>query len=133
MRQFFNQCPSCGGDLIITELSCTQCDTVIQGSYTGCTFCDLSQEDQRFVELFVTCRGNIKEMERETGLGYWTIRGKLDEVITLMKPPQAEEEVHPVDDAPANDKQTQRKKILADVENGILTIQEAEKMLADLL
>ena len=34
--------------------------------------------------MFVRNRGNVKEMERETGNSDWAIRRQLDEVITEM-------------------------------------------------
>jgi len=125
MRRLLTHCPSCGSDLIITELSCTRCDTIIRGRYTGCTFCELSDENLRFLEIFVACRGNIKEMERETGLGYWTIRGQLDDLLKTLKL-----NVH----AATTPDQTaaRRREILAAVERGELSIVEAEQMLVDL-
>lgn len=125
MRRYPTECPSCGSAMIITELSCTACDTTVRGRYTGTPFDKLADEDVRFMEIFVTCRGNIKEMERETGLGYWTIRGRLDELIKTLQnrsaPPPAEQ-----------DKDTQRRTILEAVERGDLSIIEAERMLANL-
>jgi hypothetical protein len=125
MRRLIQKCPSCGGEMIVTELSCTSCDTVIHGTYTGCTFCDLSDENLRFLELFVASRGNIKEMERETGLGYWTIRGQLDAVIQMLQ-------LNVEAAAPSEDLKAQRRAILESVEHGELSITEAERMLMNL-
>lgn len=125
MRRLLTKCPSCGGDLIVTELSCTSCDTVIHGRYTGCTFCSLSDENLRFLELFVASRGNIKEMERESGLGYWTIRGQLDDLIKTLKL-EVDAAANPADIA------ARRREILLSVERGELSIVEAERMLLDL-
>ena len=121
MRRILTQCPSCGSDMIVTELSCTACETVVRGRYTGCTFCELSDENLRFLEIFVACRGNVKEMERETGLGYWTIRGQLDDVIQALR--LSMDNTEQVKD---------RRAILAAVERGELSIVEAERMLAAL-
>ena len=129
MRRLITTCPSCQGDMIVTEVSCTVCDTVVRGSYTGCTFCELSDENLRFLEIFVACRGNVKQMERETGLGYWTIRGQLDEVIEALR-------LQVGDSAPSSNAQAdtaaQRREILNAVERGDLSIVEAERMLAGL-
>ncbi len=125
MRRLLTHCPSCGGDLIVTELSCTTCDTVIRGRYTGCTFCELSDANLRFLEIFVACRGNIKEMERETGLGYWTIRGQVDDLLKTLK---LNVEAAATPDQIA----ARRREILSAVERGELSIVEAERMLVDL-
>ena len=126
MRRYPTRCPSCGGPMIITELSCTACETTVRGRYSGDAFATLSDENLRFLEIFVTCRGNIKEMERETGLGYWTIRGHLDGLIEALK--TSVQAAAP----PAEDIEAQRRHILEAVEQGDLSIIAAERMLADL-
>ncbi|MCD4684626.1 MAG: DUF2089 domain-containing protein [Anaerolineae bacterium] len=134
MRRLLTTCPACNGDLIVTELSCTSCDTVIKGRYTGCSFCELPDENLRFLELFVACRGNIKEMERETGLGYWTIRGRLDEVVKELQIVLANDTL-PADDGNPTFSGTpaeQRRAILETVARGELSLIEAERKLAHL-
>jgi hypothetical protein len=81
MRKILEQCPACGGNLEITRLSCTSCETTVQGRYQPCPFCSLSAESTRFLLTFVRCRGNVKEMERELGISYWTVRRRLDGLI----------------------------------------------------
>jgi hypothetical protein len=125
MRRYPNRCPSCGGDLIVTELSCTSCDTVVRGAYSGCSFCGLSDESLRFLEIFVTCRGNVKEMERETGLGYWTIRGKLDDVVK-----EFQALIGPT--SPERDPKTERRDILDRLDRGEISLEQAEEMLLNL-
>jgi hypothetical protein len=84
MRKILEQCPTCSGELLATELSCPTCDTVIRGRYEPCLFCRLSPEDLAFLEVFVKNRGNVKEMERELGISYWSIRSRLDEVVARL-------------------------------------------------
>ena len=84
MRKVLEHCPSCGGDLEVTRLGCTQCDTVILGHWAPCRFCQLTPEHTRLLETFVRCRGNVKEMERELGTSYWTIRKQIDELIEAL-------------------------------------------------
>jgi hypothetical protein len=122
MYRYPTQCPTCGGKTVISEVSCTRCDTAIQGSFTGCRFCQLSDENVRFLELFIASRGNVKEMERETGLGYWTIRGQLNDIIEELGL-SVEETPTPADLAAA------RRTILEAVERGELSIEEAEQQL----
>ena len=84
MRKILEACPTCGGELAVSELSCTVCETVVRSHYAPCPFCRLSPEDLAFMLLFVRSRGNVKDMERELGVSYWTIRGRLNEVIAAM-------------------------------------------------
>lgn len=84
MRKILESCPTCGGEFAVTELTCTTCETVVRSQYSPCPFCRLSPEDMAFMLVFVRNRGNVKDMERELGVSYWTIRGRLNEVIQSM-------------------------------------------------
>ncbi len=84
MRKILEACPTCGSELVVSEVTCTVCDTVVRSRYTPCPFCRLAPEDLAFMLLFVKSRGNVKDMERELGVSYWTIRGRLNEIIAAM-------------------------------------------------
>jgi hypothetical protein len=55
----------------------------------------MSEEQKQFIETFIKCRGNIKEVEKELGVSYPTVRSKLDDVICALgyqvKSPKAAE------------------------------------------
>lgn len=84
MRKILEKCPSCDGNLTITRLNCAACGTIVLGQYAPCPFCQLSPESTSFLLTFLQCRGNVKEMERELGLSYWTVRRQLDELIAEL-------------------------------------------------
>jgi hypothetical protein len=127
MRKILEQCPSCGGDLEVTRLSCTQCETVITGRYQPCRFCKLGPEHQNFLEAFVKSRGNVKEMERELGISYWTIRTQLNDLIKALgfevEAPQEENE---------GEVKQRRKEILEQLDRGEIDAGEATERLAQL-
>ena len=75
------KCPICGEKLSITKLSCPKCTTTIEGNFHPCEFCRLPDDDLEFIKVFIKCRGNIKDVEKELGISYPTVRGKLDAVI----------------------------------------------------
>jgi hypothetical protein len=75
------KCPVCGEKLSITKLSCPKCTTTIEGDFQPCEFCRLPDDDLEFIKVFIKCRGNIKDVEKELGISYPTVRGKLDTVI----------------------------------------------------
>ncbi len=74
-------CPVCGEKLSITKLGCPKCHTSLEGDFEPCEFCRLPAEDLEFAKVFIKCRGNIKDVEKELGISYPTVRGKLDSVI----------------------------------------------------
>lgn len=114
-------CPSCSSPLVVTQLTCTSCGTGVVGKFELSPFFRLSPESLKFLEVFVRNRGNVKEMERETGESYWAIRRQLDEVITEMGIEIKEDEVS-----------TQRQEILAQLSSGEITVQEATKLLSQI-
>lgn len=83
-RQVLGKCPVCGNRLAVTSLHCHQCDTSVHGNFELCKMCRLTKEQQRFVEVFVASRGNIKEVERVLGVSYPTVRSRLDGVIEAL-------------------------------------------------
>jgi hypothetical protein len=94
-RKILESCPTCGEDLEITQLHCTSCETAISARYTPCRFCKLPPESLQLIETFLRCRGNVKEMERELGLSYPTVRARLDDALRelgLGGEPAVEEE-----------------------------------------
>ena len=84
MRKILEKCPACQNDVIVTHLRCTRCTCEVIGQFQPTIFNRLSPESLAFVETFVRLRGNIKEMERELGLPYSTIRNRLDDVIAEL-------------------------------------------------
>jgi hypothetical protein len=115
-------CPSCSSPLVVTQLNCTACGTGVVGKFELSPFFRLSPESLRFLEVFVRNRGNVKEMERETGESYWAIRRQLDEVITEMGMEAPNED----------DISTSRQEILARLSRGEINVQEATKYLSQL-
>jgi hypothetical protein len=83
-REVMGQCPICNGPVEITEISCNSCKSTIRGRFKPCKFCNLSQEHKDFAEVFIKNRGNIKEIEKELGVSYPTVKGKLDSLIIAL-------------------------------------------------
>lgn len=77
-------CPSCSETMNVTELTCPQCNTRVQGEFPTSGLFRLSPSQLQFVEVFIRCRGNIKEVERDLKISYPTVRSRLDQVIQSM-------------------------------------------------
>lgn len=112
-------CPVCDSRLIITQLSCEHCQTRLEGKFDFCKFCRLPPEQLEFIEVFIKCRGNIKDVEKELRISYPTVRNRLDNVIESLGF-QVEK---------SDDLLNSRLNILAALENGEITPQEALKQL----
>ncbi|QHQ63197.1 DUF2089 family protein [Anaerocolumna sedimenticola] len=122
------KCPVCGEKLAITKLGCPKCSTAIEGDFQPCEFCRLPEEDLDFVKVFIKCRGNIKDVEKELGISYPTVRGKLDAVIRGLG-----FEVPVKDTVKENDaKAALRNEILDQLSKGEITPKEATEKIKNL-
>jgi hypothetical protein len=112
-------CPVCNKALKITKLQCNHCQTTIENEFEVSRLASLGQEQLHFIEIFLKCRGNIKEVEKELGISYPTVRGKLDEIIsTLGYSSQKKPEVD-------------KKKIVSLLEKGEITAEKAIQLLKE--
>lgn len=129
MQSIPTQCPLCGGQITVTRLHCRDCDSTIEGRFSGGFFSQLSPEQLKFVETFVRLEGKIKHMEEEIGLSYPTIRNRLHEIIRALgyQPGPADE----FDDATSTTglSDEQRKRILEDLDKGLIGAEEAMRLL----
>jgi hypothetical protein len=82
--RLIGRCPVCSGRLRAVRLKCGKCGTVIENEFELSKFEYLEEEQLGFMETFVRCRGNIKDVEKELGISYPTVRAKLDEVIAAL-------------------------------------------------
>lgn len=114
-------CPVCSKTLKITKLHCSHCHTTIENEFELSRLASLSKEQLHFVEVFLTCRGNIKEVEKELGISYPTVRSKLTDIISSLGY-VLEKEKNEVDE----------KKIVTMLENGEITPEEAIKLLKEI-
>ena len=78
-------CPSCQSQLQVKNLKCENCSTEVTGLYDLPVLARLPQDDQAFVLNFVKCSGSLKDMAKQLGLSYPTVRNMLDEIIQKIK------------------------------------------------
>ena len=84
IKSVIGACPICESDLIVTKLSCVNCDTEISGKFQLSKFNYLSKEHLYFIEVFIKNRGSIKQIEKELGISYPTVKKNLDDVIQSL-------------------------------------------------
>lgn len=68
----------------MVRLECEACGTSLQGSFTLGRFHALPPEQLEFLETFIRARGSFKDVERELGISYPTVRSRLDAVIRAL-------------------------------------------------
>ena len=78
------KCMICGGTMHVTRLKCDTCESELSGSFAPCRFCSLDPQNLAFLEIFIKNRGSIKDIEREMGISYPTVRNNLDNLLTAL-------------------------------------------------
>jgi len=114
------KCPICSEALRVVRLDCESCGTRLEGAFSLGRFHTLASEQLEFLETFIRARGNVKDVERELGISYPTVRARLDAVIRALGfPSQAEP-----------DRDTERRKeILRELADGKIAPEDAAALL----
>ena len=114
-KEVLGKCPVCNSDTQVTKINCNKCHTSIEGRFDLCKFCRLTSEQKYFIDVFIKCRGNIKEVEKELGVSYPTVKNKLEDVAVALGYKSEPE----VDDT------VRTKEVLEKLNNGDITVEEA--------
>lgn len=82
--------------MLVTRLSCPACGTEVSGAFAhpgagrlpggGGRLVSLPEPHASLLELFLRVRGNVKDVERELGLSYPTVRARLDDAFRAAHP-----------------------------------------------
>jgi len=118
-KEVLGKCPVCDSNTEVTKISCNKCGTTIEGHFEMCKFCRLTPEQKSFIDAFIKCRGNIKEVEKELGISYPTVKNRLEDVAGALGHKMVSE---PQD----TDK---KKQVLDKLNNGEITVDEAIELL----
>src|SRR3954463_1989047 len=119
-HQVLTRCPVCGDDLHIVRLECHACGSALQGNFTLGRLARLTREQLQFVEVFIRCRGKIKDVEEDLGISYPTVVARLNEVVAAMGFEGRQEDA---------DLAARRQQILDELASGSLTATEAASRL----
>ena len=121
------RCPVCGEDLFVKKLSCSHCGTSVEGNFDLPRLARLTPEHQRFIELFVRSEGKLNRVQEVLGISYPTARAQLHEVIRALgyEPTNTEESQSSTISA------ERRRQVLADLESGKISPEDAVKLLKD--
>jgi hypothetical protein len=77
-------CPVCIHELTVTRLRCSECGTTIEGEFGVGRFGRLTREQTALLESFLRSRGNLRDMERELGISYPTVRARVEALVRAL-------------------------------------------------
>ena len=116
-KKVFGNCPVCGKKLTVSRLSCDNCNIDITGKFELNKFTYLEKEQLDFVETFLRCQGNLKDVQSELGISYPTAKKQLDGVLEALGYTKPQE------------KKNGNLDILARIESGELTAKQAAELI----
>jgi hypothetical protein len=70
--------------MAVTELTCESCGTSVRGRFAVPVLCRLPEDLYQFLLVFVKNRGVIRDVEKEMGISYPTVRSRLDAVLAAL-------------------------------------------------
>ena len=121
-------CPVCSGELGVTRLRCRSCGTTLEGDFSVGRFARLDRDQLALLESFLRARGNLREMERELGISYPTVRSRVEALVrSLGFGPRSDE-----DAAPAGEPGQTREDILERLARREITAEEAAQAIRSL-
>jgi hypothetical protein len=92
-------CPVCSGELAVTRLRCGSCGTTLEGEFSVGRFARLSRDQTALLESFLRSRGNLRDIERELGISYPTVRARVEALVRALGFGPRSDDDTPSDDA----------------------------------
>jgi hypothetical protein len=77
-------CPVCSSELAVTRLHCRSCGTTLEGDFSVGRFGRLNRDQLTLLESFLRSRGNLRDMERELGISYPTVRSRVEALVRAL-------------------------------------------------
>ena len=127
-------CPVCAGELAVTRLHCRSCGTTLEGEFSVGRFGRLTKEQLVLLESFLRSRGNLRDMERELGISYPTVRGRVEALVRALGfgPRDGAEEPEDEGATASADAAAARQQILERLAKGDIGAEEAASAIRNL-
>src|SRR3954470_14634938 len=77
-------CPVCSNQLAVARLECRSCARSLEGDFSVGRFGRLTRDQLTLLESFLRSRGNLREMERELGISYPTVRSRVEALVRAL-------------------------------------------------
>ena len=126
-------CPVCSGELAVTRLHCRACGTTLEGDFSVGRFGRLSREQLALLESFLRSRGNLRDMERELGISYPTVRSRVEALVRALGFREADGDVaNPETEAEAGQETLSRQEVLERLARHEIGAEDAAVMIRSL-
>lgn len=78
------RCPACDAPLKVSKMVCNRCGTEVSGKFDLPVLTHLTEDEQHFMLEFVKASGSLKDMAKQLGVSYPTVRNYLDDLIDKL-------------------------------------------------
>jgi hypothetical protein len=112
----------CGAQLAVIRLGCTSCGSELAGVFRPCEFCALNEKETEMLRVFLSSRGNLREVEKHLGVSYPTARQRFAELLEKLG----------LGETAAPEAALTRDQILSEVASGALSPAEAQELISRL-
>ena len=107
-----------GVRFVVERVRLLNSQIAIEGEFHLSPLAQLTADEQEFVTAFLRSRGNLREMERIFGISYPTVKNRLNRIADRLEPVESDA--------------TARSEVLAQLERGNISVEEALARLNDL-
>lgn len=129
-------CPVCDAQLITIRKGCRRCGSELAGEFASSVYDRLDAAEHELLRVFLSSRGNLREVEKHLGVSYPTARARFDAVLArLGMLPETPRPTSPPEsaDAPGTSREaTAQEQILARVASGEISAEVAAELIANL-
>lgn len=131
--------PASGYPLDVTRLECSETGVIIEGRFSLGWMGRLTPEQLDFVGVVLAHRANLQKVASYLGVAYNTVRSRMDEVVTALGGLPGEDADADADTERAEEKaaareaaSSERKRVLAALSSGEMSVDDAQAALARL-
>ena len=79
------KCPACNERLYISSLKCQKCGLELKNDFEISKYDLLDKEQLNFLETFLACEGNLKELQNRMNISYPLAKKKLFELLAALQ------------------------------------------------
>lgn len=127
-------CPVCDAQLIVTRKGCRRCGSELAGEFASSVYDRLDAGEHELLRVFLSSRGNLREVEKHLGVSYPTARARFDALLGKldMLPEPAATSTTPEETPTPDEPPSPQEQILARVASGEISSEVAAQLIAQL-
>ena len=84
-NSILTKCPTCNEKLYISSLKCQKCGLELKNDFEISKYDLLDKEQLNFLETFLACEGNLKELQNRMNISYPLAKKKLFELLAALQ------------------------------------------------